>query len=198
MVKFAFLGAGLIAICFLLLLGSMGVVSAATVVDGNTGNPIEGATVTVEGTGLSAKTAPDGIYTITNIPIGVYTVTCTKRGYYPQSRAYVEVKSDQNTVVDFSLVQKEPWLKWPSWLSWPSLPSITPPTFVWFEEIIFAGGAVVALWLVFVWWKEEPKGKKQYVRGHSKMVPSRRTPQGKKTHIRSYLRGTSVKGRKKR
>ena len=174
---------GVVVLLALLLL--VGVGSAFTVTDEDTGNPIEGALVTVEGTDFSTKTASDGTYTITDIPIGTYTVTCTKMGYYTQSRANIVVRKDETTTLDFSLVQKEPWFKWPSL-----------PTFIYYEEIIFAVGAVVALWLIFVWWKDDtPKGKKKYVKSHSKMVPSRRVPKGKKTHINSYLRKVPRKRR---
>lgn len=98
------LGVVLAIISFLLLFGGIDVVSAHTVTDGNTGSPIEGALVTVEGTELNSLTASDGTYTITDVPVGTYTVTCTKKGYRSQSYTNVEVKKDQTTIVDFVLL----------------------------------------------------------------------------------------------
>ena len=148
---------------------------SGTVTDENTSIPIQGTTVTADG--HSTTTNSGGGYTITLPAGGDYTVTSSKNGYHSQSQKGVEVTADYETTVNSVLSKKEPLFK---------LPSL--PTFTYNEEIIFAGGMVVMLWLIFVWWKDEPKGKKAYVRSHSKMVPSRGVPKGKKRHINSYLR----------
>jgi uncharacterized membrane protein len=50
------------------------------VTDGASGQPLGGATVTVDSV-LSATTGSDGSYTIANIPIGPYTAVETASGY---------------------------------------------------------------------------------------------------------------------
>jgi iron complex outermembrane receptor protein len=48
-----------------------------------TSKPIEGATVSVEGTKLETKSAADGAYSIPNVPAGVYHLLVVARGYVP-------------------------------------------------------------------------------------------------------------------
>jgi protocatechuate 3,4-dioxygenase beta subunit len=72
-----------------------------TVKDTNN-QPIQGATVSVEGTSLQATTNSQGYYQITDIPAGNKTVTASKSGYNSQSKT-VNVVAGQTTTVDFSL-----------------------------------------------------------------------------------------------
>src|SRR5207302_1938262 len=60
------------------------------------------ATVTVEGTGLSARSADDGTYRIANVPPGPHTVRAARIGYMPMSEP-VAVVADQDCTVDFTL-----------------------------------------------------------------------------------------------
>src|SRR5256885_1458225 len=60
------------------------------------------ATVTVEGTGLSARSADDGTYRIANVPPGPHTVRAARIGYMPMSKP-VTVVADQDSTVDFTL-----------------------------------------------------------------------------------------------
>ena len=60
------------------------------------------ATVTVEGTGLSARSADDGTYRIANVPPGPHTVRAARIGYTPMSKP-VTVVADQDSTVDFTL-----------------------------------------------------------------------------------------------
>ena len=53
------------------------------VVDVTTQAPIVGATVTIEGTGLSTQTGSDGRYSILNVPAGTYIVWAS--GVQPQA-----------------------------------------------------------------------------------------------------------------
>ncbi len=48
-----------------------------------TSKPIEGATVSVEGTKLETKSAADGAYSIPNVPPGAYHLLVVARGYVP-------------------------------------------------------------------------------------------------------------------
>jgi len=68
-----------------------------------TGNPIEGALVVVEGTELSELTGSDGTYSIEDVAVGVYSVTASANGYYSLTIQDQEVISNQTTIVNFSL-----------------------------------------------------------------------------------------------
>lgn len=59
------------------------------VYDGATGQPMEGATVTVDSV-LTATTGSDGSYSISNVPIGPFTVVESANGY--------QLHQDQGTV----------------------------------------------------------------------------------------------------
>ena len=76
---------------------------AGTVTDTNTGAGIAGASVTVEGSGLSGTTAENGSYTIADVPEGTHTVTASAEGYESQSKENVVVEADITTIVDFAL-----------------------------------------------------------------------------------------------
>jgi len=71
------------------------------VTDISTGDPIAGATVSVDTT-YSTSTDSSGIYTIDNVSPGDYTVTATATNYYSDSRP-AHVESNMTTTVDFAL-----------------------------------------------------------------------------------------------
>ena len=81
---------------------SVGAISG-TVTDTDTGLEIEGATITVEGTGRSDTTNGNGDYLLEGIPTGTYTVTCVASGYESNSEDNVDIVEDETTTVDFSL-----------------------------------------------------------------------------------------------
>ncbi|MCD4654781.1 carboxypeptidase regulatory-like domain-containing protein, partial [bacterium] len=68
---------------------------------------IEGATVTVDGTGLSGVTLADGTYFIDMVPLGTFTVSCSAPGYSPSSVAGVEVLFHATSTVDFDMLYGE-------------------------------------------------------------------------------------------
>ena len=70
------------------------------VTDSVSGQGIVAATVAVEGTALSARSAGDGSYRIANVPPGSYTVKVTRIGYRSVSKP-VTVVSDQEVPLDF-------------------------------------------------------------------------------------------------
>ncbi len=72
------------------------------VADSVSGQGIAVATVTVVGTGLSARSGDDGSYRIANVPPGPTTVKVSRIGYMPASKA-VTVPPDQDVTVDFAL-----------------------------------------------------------------------------------------------
>ena len=66
--------------------------------------PVQGASITIDGTNLSATSGVDGLYTIDNVPTGIYTITCTKDGYEDQT-IYDNILSVGETIyVDFLLL----------------------------------------------------------------------------------------------
>lgn len=76
---------------------------AGRVVDKNTGAPLVGTNIVVEGMSLGAQVDVDGDFFILNIPPGVYTVTALYVGYTTQQVQNVNVKVDLTAIVDFEL-----------------------------------------------------------------------------------------------
>ena len=80
---------------------------SGTVIDAGTGLGMEDATVSVEGTGKSAKTSADGTYTIANVPGGTgYDVTCTAAIYQDAIQSNVGVNEGETATVDFTLTKE--------------------------------------------------------------------------------------------
>lgn len=73
------------------------------VIDRESGEPLIGATVAVEGTTLGAATDINGEYIVLNIPTGVYTVRATFVGYAPYVISNVRLSSEMTTTQDFPL-----------------------------------------------------------------------------------------------
>ncbi|MBU0518638.1 TonB-dependent receptor [bacterium] len=76
---------------------------SGTVYDSETGDPIMGANVTLEGTAQGAASDLDGYFMIVNVQAGRYQVQVTSIGYVPMIQTNVLVQSDLNTKLDFSL-----------------------------------------------------------------------------------------------
>lgn len=101
------IGIGLLPV-LVLLLGSMlyagttGKISG-TVRDQETGQPLVGANVFVEGTVLGAATNLNGFYNILNIPPGGYTLRVSMMGYTPLNIENVRVSLDQTTTINATL-----------------------------------------------------------------------------------------------
>ena len=80
---------------------------AGQIIDQSTGDGLGGATVRVAGTFLSATTATDGSYVITNVAItSGTTIEAVAVGYETKAEMNVEVKAGATTTVDMSLVPK--------------------------------------------------------------------------------------------
>ncbi len=71
--------------------------------DSETGEPVIGATVVIEGTSLGAAASIEGYYVILNIPPGEYTVSAASVGYAKQSVSNVVVQVDLTTTINFPL-----------------------------------------------------------------------------------------------
>lgn len=74
----------------------------ATVTDADSGDPIPGVNVLVDGTPLGAATGPDGRATLPSVPAGTQTIVARSVGY-ATGRTDVEVLAGQTTRVAFSL-----------------------------------------------------------------------------------------------
>jgi TonB-linked SusC/RagA family outer membrane protein len=74
------------------------------VIDGDNGQPVAAAQVTVAGTQLGRATGDDGRFTLANIPAGTFTVTVRRIGYQQQSRA-VTLAAGATVTVNVTLVK---------------------------------------------------------------------------------------------
>jgi outer membrane receptor protein involved in Fe transport len=73
------------------------------VTDNESGEPLIGANVLVEGTSLGASTDVNGEYVILSIPAGTYSVRATYIGYSPTTVSNVRVNSNITTTQEFAL-----------------------------------------------------------------------------------------------
>lgn len=85
--------------------GQSGKISG-TVTDAETGDPLPGVNVVVEGTSQGATTNAGGFYNILNVAPGTYTVRATFVGYADAVRTGVNVNIDLTTAVDFELQEE--------------------------------------------------------------------------------------------
>ncbi|MCH8124554.1 TonB-dependent receptor [candidate division KSB1 bacterium] len=76
---------------------------AGRVVDGQTGDPIPGANVIIEGTTQGAATDINGYYTILKMRPGTYTVVSSVIGYKKVRTTNVQVSADLTTTINFNL-----------------------------------------------------------------------------------------------
>ncbi len=86
----------------LLFAGTTGKI-VGMVTDAETGDPLPGVNVVVEGTNLGAATDIDGTFVILNVPPGVYTLTFVYLGYQTVHVKNVRVNVDFTTRVDQQL-----------------------------------------------------------------------------------------------
>lgn len=76
---------------------------AGEVTDAETGQPLIGANVMVEGTNLGAATDMDGTFIILQVPPGTYNVSVVYIGYQKVTIQNVEVSTDLTTRMNFEL-----------------------------------------------------------------------------------------------
>ncbi|HXG00054.1 MAG TPA: TonB-dependent receptor, partial [Bacteroidota bacterium] len=74
-----------------------------TVRDRESGEPLVGANVLVEGTALGAATDVNGEYIILSVPPGVYTLKVSMVGYAPLTVSNVRVNANITTTQDFRI-----------------------------------------------------------------------------------------------
>ncbi len=95
-------------IIMLLILTSVSLFSkngtlSGTVIDGDYGDPMIGATVQLVGTKQGAMTKVDGTYLIKNVKPGTYTVSYSYIGYAKKLVKDVVIKEDEKTTLDITL-----------------------------------------------------------------------------------------------
>lgn len=82
--------------------GTSGKISGQ-VTNQNSGDPLIGVNVIIDGTSLGAATDVNGNYSILNIAPGIYTVNCSAIGYKKISATSVSVSIDLTSRVDFQM-----------------------------------------------------------------------------------------------
>jgi len=108
--KYAFTSLALVGLLALLATAASPVAAQVTtgkltgvVTDAQTGEPLAGVQVYLEGTGRGALTAENGRYFIVNVPPGVYVVIAELIGYQTYRVENVQISIDQTRVVDYEL-----------------------------------------------------------------------------------------------
>ena len=76
---------------------------AGRAIDSQTGEPLAGANVVIDGTLLGAAADLEGDFFILNLPPGSYTVTASMVGYRSQKITGLRVNVDKTTRLDFEL-----------------------------------------------------------------------------------------------
>jgi outer membrane receptor protein involved in Fe transport len=92
----------LLCIPGLVMAGSNGKITGR-VTDGETGQPLPGVGVTIEGTLMGASTNADGFYTILNVPPGTFTVRFSLIGYARTTVEHAKVEIDLTTTINQQL-----------------------------------------------------------------------------------------------
>jgi len=77
-----------------------------TITDAETGNPVVGATISVEGTSMGAIADEAGVYTILNVPVGTYTLVISSVAYDAVEISNVHVSADLATYQDQAMTEK--------------------------------------------------------------------------------------------
>lgn len=77
---------------------------AGIVTNDETGQPIQGATVRVEGTQIATETDSDGEFYVINLPVGMHTLSVSVLGYSTMIVKDIRVLMDLTTPVEFALV----------------------------------------------------------------------------------------------
>ncbi len=76
---------------------------AGRVVDAQTGDPLPGANIIIEGTTIGASSDLNGYYTILKVRPGTYTIVASVIGYKRILTTNVRVSADRTTTVNFNL-----------------------------------------------------------------------------------------------
>ena len=90
------------SIPYLVMGGTTGKI-AGFVKDSETGEPLPGVNIIIEGTTMGAATDINGYYYIINVPVGTYTLKASMVGYHTQTIKNVKISIDLTAHVNFSL-----------------------------------------------------------------------------------------------
>ncbi|MFQ6673168.1 MAG: carboxypeptidase-like regulatory domain-containing protein [Fidelibacterota bacterium] len=82
--------------------GNTGKISG-TVTDQETGEPLAGVNVIIDGTSLGAATNENGVYVILQVPPGIYKVSSNYIGYAKVTTENIRAVTDLTTLVDFQM-----------------------------------------------------------------------------------------------
>jgi hypothetical protein len=97
----------LLAMCVLFLLPALVLAQdgklRGKVTDKESGDPLIGANITIDGTTLGAAADLNGDYVVLGVPAGVYTVKVSYIGYQPVALSNVRVSAGLTTSQDFKL-----------------------------------------------------------------------------------------------
>ncbi|UCH36102.1 MAG: TonB-dependent receptor [Armatimonadota bacterium] len=98
----------LAALCVSALVSSAGAVVTTGILSGQvldveTGEPLAGVNVRIQGTALTTVSDADGAYLITNIPPGTYDVSASLVGYVEAINTGVAITQDETATLDFGL-----------------------------------------------------------------------------------------------
>ncbi len=97
----------LLAVCVLFLLPALVLAQdgklRGKVTDKESGDPLIGANITIDGTSLGAAADLNGDYVVLGVPTGVYTVKVSYIGYQPVALSNVRVSAGLTTTQDFKL-----------------------------------------------------------------------------------------------
>lgn len=76
---------------------------AGRILDGETGEPLPGASVVIVGTQRGAVTNVDGEYFVIGVPVGIYDVTASFVGYQSETVSNVEINAGYTREINFTL-----------------------------------------------------------------------------------------------
>ena len=93
----------LITLCVVSAFPQTGGTIAGKVVDHETGEPLPGVNVLIEGTMRGSATDLEGNYRIKNLPVGTYSLVATYIGYSNYRIEGVQVKANQLEKLDFAM-----------------------------------------------------------------------------------------------
>ena len=96
----------LIFLTFTTLLSAQTGVLTGTIVDSETGEPLIGVNVILQGTMIGDATDMDGVYRIKNAPVGDYTVIGSYMGYTRVTIQNVSIRTNQTETINFSMTME--------------------------------------------------------------------------------------------
>jgi len=79
---------------------------AGQIVGGDTGEPLAGANIVLQGTGMGAAADVDGYFVVLNVPPGSYNVEVSMIGYATYVEENVTVNVNQTTTLDITLTSE--------------------------------------------------------------------------------------------